>query len=241
MSRPLFVAAFAAISLAVASGASAQQFGYFGSNGPAFWGELDPSWEACGTGEIQSPVDFSRAMPPKKRGRPLAIEYGTTTGEIFNNGHTIEIETDGENTLTIDGVEYALVQFHFHLASEHRVRGRGYDMELHLVHKAADGSNAVIGVFLTRGISSGALTPIFANLPDDLNVKHPLTEPFDPSTFLPAEQARFQYVGSLTTPPCTEGVHWIVMSAPVTVSDEDIAQFAERIHFNARFTQRTVK
>ena len=77
----------------------------------------------------------------------------------------------GDNTLTLGGVVYKLVQFHFHTASEHRVKGRGFDMELHLVHQSADGANAVIGVFLKRGPSSGALAPIFANLPDDLNVQ----------------------------------------------------------------------
>jgi carbonic anhydrase len=130
------------------------------------------------------------------------------------------------------------VQFHFHTASEHRVNGRGFDMELHLVHTTADGSNAVIGVFLKRGRSSRALAPIFESLPDDVNVHHPLDSPFDPASFLPRSRAHYRYVGSLTTPPCTEGVQWVVMSEPVTVSDEDMAQFAERIHFNARPVQR---
>jgi carbonic anhydrase len=121
------------------------------------------------------------------------------------------------------------------------VKGRGFDMELHLVHQSDDGSNAVIGVFLKRGPSSGALAPIFASLPDDLNVKHELDTPFNPARFLPSSRTHYRYVGSLTTPPCTEGVPWIVMTEPVTVSDEDIAQFAERIHFNARFTQRRLR
>jgi carbonic anhydrase len=150
------------------------------------------------------------------------------------------VETEGDNTLVLDGVVYDLVQFHFHTASEHRVRGRGYDMELHLVHTSDAGTNAVIGVFLRRASSSGALAPIFAELPDDLNVKHPLSAPFDPAAFLPRSTGHYRYVGSLTTPPCTEGVKWIVMKDPVTVSDEDMAQFAERIHFNARLVQRRV-
>jgi carbonic anhydrase len=114
-------------------------------------------------------------------------------------------------------------------------------MEMHLVHQALDGSNAVIGVFLKRGTSSGALGPIFANLPDDINVHHPLDAPFNPITFLPRSRAHYRYVGSLTTPPCTEGVQWVVMREPVTISDEDMAQFAERIHFNARFVQRQLR
>ncbi len=230
------VAGIAAATAVVA----AQSFGYFGPTGPTHWSELNPAWSACGNGRIQSPVDF-RPPYPLQSGK-LPIEYSDTTGEIINNGHTIEVETEGaHNTLTLNGVEYELVQFHFHSVSEHRVEARGFDMELHLVHASHDGSNAVIGVFLKRGPSSGSLAPIFHNLPDDVNVKHPLDTPFNPRNFLPKSDARFRYVGSLTTPPCTEGVQWIVMTEPVTVSDEDMAQFNERIHFNARPVQRQVR
>jgi carbonic anhydrase len=224
------------LALLASTSARAQSFGYFGALGPAFWSQLSPDWGTCNGGEIQSPVDLGH----QRTWRELAIDYGTTTGEIFNNGHTIEIETEGDNRLVLDGVTYDLAQFHFHTGSEHRVLGRGYDMELHLVHKSASGTNAVIGVFLKRGTSSGALAPIFAALPDSLNVKEPLAAPFNPATFLPSSPAHYRYVGSLTTPPCTEGVRWIVLQDPVTVSDEDIAQFAERIHFNARLVQRRV-
>ena len=224
--------------LAMSGEATAQTFGYLGDIGPTHWADLNPAWTTCGTGEMQSPVDFTK-LKPHPSPQSLSIDYDpNTTGEIFNNGHTIEIETEGQNTLTLDGVVYDLVQFHFHTASEHRVDSRGYDMEMHLVHAAADGTNAVLGVFLKRGVTSGSLTPIFESFPDDINVHHPLESAFDPTTFLPAGRANFRYVGSLTTPPCTEGVQWVVMSEPVTVSDEDIAQFAERIHFNARLVQR---
>ena len=239
--RYLTMCALAAITFVAPTGVSAQTFGYFGDIGPAFWGALSPEWTACGTGEIQSPVDLAKA-PQQPRWQKIEIAYdAVTTGEIFNNGHTIEVETEGANTLTLGGVAYELVQFHFHTPSEHRVEGRGFDMELHLVHRAEDGTNAVIGVFLRRGRTSGALAPIFESLPDDLNVHHPLEAPFNPAAFLPDSERQYRYVGSLTTPPCTEGVQWIVMSEPVTVSDEHMAQFAERIHFNARPVQRRIR
>jgi carbonic anhydrase len=234
------VALVAAI-LATPCTVAAQTFGYFGDIGPAFWGGLSPDWTACGAGTMQSPVDFMRLVPHRSPWRKISLNYDPhTTGEIFNNGHTIEVETEGKNTLTLDDIPYKLSQFHFHTASEHRVDGRGYDMELHLVHTAADGSNAVIGVFLTRGRSSGPLAPIFANLPNDVGVHHPIDTPFDPAAFLTRLRDHYHYVGSLTTPPCTEHVQWIVMREPMTISDEDIAQFAERIHFNARPVQRRV-
>lgn len=219
--------------------ASAQEFGYRGEIGPDYWETLNPDWAACGSGEIQSPVDLrSQRTYPR-----LDASYSESTGRIFNNGHTVEVEVDsGANTLILDGVAYELAQFHFHTGSEHRVDSRGYDMELHLVHKSAAGTNAVVGVFLRRGSDSGDLAPVFAALPDieAENVKYELDDAFNPTDFLPASKAHYRYVGSLTTPPCTEGVQWVVMKEPVTVSDEDIAQFAAQVTFNARNTQRVL-
>ena len=227
------------MTLAVASAAAQTEFQYFGTNGPAFWSQLDPDWTACSQGHEQSPVDFGKIFSlTELRRRPVPVDYERSEGQIFNNGHTIEIETEGHNVLSLGGVEYELEQFHFHGLSEHTFEGKGSDMELHLVHKSAAGVNAVVGVLLVRGATSGALTKIFAQLPDDLNVKHPLSAPFDPDKFLPANRGYYRYEGSLTTPPCTEGVHWIVLKDPMTVSTEDLAQFHERIHFNARPVQR---
>jgi carbonic anhydrase len=232
--------AIPALLVSSLSSAFAASFGYYGENGPDFWSELDPGYSACNSGSMQSPTDLGR-----QRAYPhLDFDYDSvTTGEIFNNGHTIEVETEGDNTLWLDGKAYELSQFHFHTASEHRVQGRGYDMEMHLVHTSQDGKNAVVGVFLKRGDSSGALAPIFESLPPiggELNVKYELEDSFDPAAFLPASDKHYRYLGSLTTPPCTEGVEWVVMLEPITVLDEDMAQFAARISFNARYTQREV-
>jgi carbonic anhydrase len=223
--------------------ANAQEFGYFGDTGPAFWGGLSPDWTACGTGQIQSPVNFGPLTLLTKASHHLPVSYGYTMGEIFNNGHTIEVETEGNNVLTLGGVEYELVQFHFHTPSEHRFLGFGFDMEMHLVHKSAAGDNAVLGVYLKRGPTSGPLAVVFENLPavdEPLNTKTPLP-PFDLRTFLPRSRTNYRYVGSLTTPACTEGVRWVVLQDVLTVSDEDLAQFARRIAFNARPVQRSLQ
>jgi carbonic anhydrase len=214
-----------------------QTFEYFGDHGPSFWGQLSPEWAVCSTGEIQSPVNFG----PARRFQKLPIHYTESTGEIFNNGHTVEVEVDHGNILTLQGIDYELHQFHFHVPSEHKLNGRGFDMELHLVHKSEDGATAVIGIFLKRGRSSGEMASIFQELPDDIDVHHPLSESFHPAEFLPKSRSHYRYLGSLTTPPCSEGVQWILLKDAVTVSDEDIAQFAERIHFNARLVQRKIK
>jgi carbonic anhydrase len=220
--------------------ASAGTFAYFGDNGPAFWGSLDPAWGACANGRIQSPVDLSRDLIESRSQEKLNIEYGPTTGEIFNNGHTIEVETEGDNVLTFGGTAYALSQFHFHGPSEHTIEGRGRDMELHLVHTSAAGTNAVVAVLLNRGEESGALSQIFEQLPDDLNVPHVVEGSFNPAHFLPRNRTHVRFRGSLTTPPCSEGVHWFVLTRSMTLSSEDMAQFHERIHFNARPVQRSL-
>lgn len=233
---PMFFALIAALAPA---GVCAQEFGYSGDNGPAFWDLLDPEWVSCGQGAQQSPVDLPRTA--RVREWNLQTDYRMSTGAIFNNGHTIEVEVDGDNLLNLAGIDYRLTQFHFHTGSEYRVDGRGYDMELHMVHKSTSGKVAVVGVFLQRGSSSAALAPIFANLPAldaPLNQHEELPDAFNPINFLPRSSAFYNYAGSLTTPPCTEGVSWIVMAEPLTVSDEDIAQFAKRIPFNARYVQR---
>jgi carbonic anhydrase len=233
------VALVGALALLLGGAASAQEFAYSGELGPSHWAELDPAWTTCGTGEEQSPIDLRRGPGRRQRLGRLPVEYGPSAGEIFNNGHTIEVETEGENVLELDHVRYELVQFHFHTPSEHRVEGRGYDMELHLVHRSAQGGLAVVSVFLSRGATSGALAPIFESLPDDVGVHHPLDEEFDPGTFLPRSRVSTRYAGSLTTPPCSEGVRWIVLAEPVTISDEHMALFAERVVFNARPVQRS--
>jgi carbonic anhydrase len=231
--------AFVALALTIPVVTGAQEFGYRGEIGPDHWSSLNPSWAACGSGESQSPVNLG----PQRIYRHVNVSYGPSTGRIFNNGHTVEVEIDsGDNILELDGITYELVQFHCHIGSEHRVDGRGYDMELHLVHKSASGANAVIGVFLRRGKDSGALAPILELLPDIVteNVKYEIEGTFDPSDFLPESTAHYRYLGSLTTPPCSEGVKWVVMTNPKRVSDEDIAQFAAQVSYNARLTQRRV-
>jgi carbonic anhydrase len=228
--------------LAQPTQAASHEFGYLGATGPSFWGGLDPAWGACASGPSQSPVDLGgNLVRSRSHDNKLGFHYGSaTTGEIFNNGHTIEIETEGENVLTIDGVAYSLTQFHFHVPSEHTIDGDGHDMELHLVHTSATGANAVVAVFLDRGALSGALSPIFDHLPDDINVHHELDAAFDVRAFLPDIVPNTRYIGSLTTPPCTEGVRWVVLLNPATVSTEHLAEFHERIHFNARPVQRSL-
>lgn len=228
------------VFMLAAAEASAQSFEYFGELGPAHWGSLSPAWAACSTGREQSPVALTGPVA-SPRYRRLNVEYGETHGLIFNNGHTVEVETEGHNALVFDGEYFELIQFHFHTPSEHREGARSYEMELHLVHRSHSGRLAVIGVFLERGANSGSLAPIFDALPPDIGVRHELPGAFNPKHFLPSVLAHHRYAGSLTTPPCSEGVNWFVLENPVTVSDEHMARFAQLVPFNARPVQRRIR
>jgi carbonic anhydrase len=236
--RLIRVVCVATVVLVSGSAASAQSFTYFGDAGPDHWGELAPAWATCSTGQTQSPVDFGPLALVSTRHRELTLHYGETRGLIFNNGHTVEVETEGENDLEVDGQIYRLVQFHFHNPSEHRFAGRGADMELHLVHRSATGALAVVGVLLNRGGSTGALSAVFDHLPHAVGEEEELEQTFNPRTFLPASLVNYRYAGSLTTPPCSEGVRWMVLASPVTVSDEHMARFAAQVNFNARPVRR---
>lgn len=244
-SRSILVLALATVlgpgSIAGATAVREPDFAYTGSAGPAHWSELDPQWAACGAGSKQSPVNFAHPGSDSSAAE-LTLHRRATRGDILNDGHTVEVLTAGRNTLRIGGTIYRLAQFHFHVLSEHRLRGRGYDAELHLVHKSAKGGIAVLAVLLQRGKSSGALAPVLRNLPDDVEVPHRLAQRIRPYRFLPADTTHLDYVGSLTTPPCTEGVHWVVLTHPVPVADVDLAALTERIGTtNARPVQRTLR
>jgi carbonic anhydrase len=219
----------------------ALSFEYAGPLGPRHWGQIAPEWRLCGTGREQSPIDFGPFTLAGRRYGTLAASYGASQGDIVNNGHTIQVNVKGGNVLVLGQARYELAQFHFHTPSEHTFGGRGYDMELHLVHATPQGNLAVVGVFLQRGTSSGALDSIFEHLPAKVDVREPLRELFDPGAFLPRNKTHYRYAGSLTTPACSEGVQWIVMATPMTVSDEHMAEFAERIPFNARPVQRVFR
>jgi carbonic anhydrase len=219
---------------------------YEGAEGPAAWGALSARFAACGEGRAQSPVDIAdtrtgtEALAVKTRLLPgaLRIAHHEHVADGINNGHTIQINYEGADTLTIGTDTYSLVQYHFHNQSEHTVKGRHYPMEMHLVHKAESGRLAVIGVFIEEGAHNAAFDPIWANLPDRKGVEtHYPHVSVDVDRLLPANRASYRYDGSLTTPPCSEGVRWIVMTTPIQLSAAQIKAFTAIVHDNNRPTQ----
>ncbi len=219
---------------------------YEGAEGPATWGTLSPKFAACGEGTSQSPVDIADTVAGTE---PLELKTNLLPGALkiahhehvadgINNGHTIQINYEGGDTLTIGNDSYTLVQYHFHNQSEHTVKGRHFPMEMHLVHKAASGKLAVIGVFIEEGAHNAAFDPIWNNLPKQKGVEtHYPSVNVDVDQLLPANRASYRYDGSLTTPPCSEGVRWIVMTTPIQLSADQIKAFTAIIHDNNRPTQ----
>jgi carbonic anhydrase len=207
---------------------------YEGATGPQHWGDLSPCYSACSAGLSQSPVDLGALEPSRLRAG--LFHYGPTAIVLFNNGHTIEADYPLPAAYLVDGARFDLVQFHFHHPSEHAWRGRHYAMELHLVHRTAAGLLGVVGVFLEERPSpdNPHLAVLWQNLPATKGVRTYLPVPFDAASLLPADHHGIRYIGSLTTPPCSEGVRWWVLDQAVPVSSDQVARFAALFHDNSR-------
>ncbi len=214
----------------------AVHWSYEGDTGPEHWGDLAPEFALCATGTEQSPVDIPAGAPLNPA--DISFHYQTVPLAILNNGHTIQVNTPTGGSMTVGGKTYELAQFHFHLPSEHELNGASKNMELHLVHKAADGELAVVGVFLGAGAENAALAPVFNNLPKEEQDATPVEGvSVDVGALLPAEHTFYRYDGSLTTPPCTQGVKWHVLSTPVEISQAQIDAFKAIFSDDARPVQ----
>jgi carbonic anhydrase len=206
---------------------------YEGETGPDHWGDLDPDYAECSAGEAQSPIDI--ASPTAQDLVDVTISYQPVSPlKIVNNGHTIQVTIDPGSTAEIDGVAFELKQFHFHTPSEHSTAGEHQAMELHFVHKTSDDQTAVLGVFLKEGEGGEAFEPIFAHLPADEGPEQTVEATVNPVDLLPTVRTTYRYGGSLTTPPCTEGVHWLLFTEPVEISPEQVEAFRAIIATNNR-------
>lgn len=205
---------------------------YEGEGGPENWAKLDPKNKLCAVGERQSPIDIRDGIRVDLE--PIKFDYRPAHFRIVDNGHTVQVALSG-SSITLTGKTYELVQFHFHKPSEERVNGRRFDMVAHLVHKADDGQLAVVAVLLERGTENATIQTLWNNLPleSGLTVVPPEAS-IDLSVFLPTNRNYYTYMGSLTTPPCSEGVLWLVLKPTVQVSPEQIDIFGRLYRNNAR-------
>jgi carbonic anhydrase len=205
---------------------------YEGSQGPEYWGDLDPAFVTCKLGRRQSPINIMNTMGNLSLG-PLIIKYQKCDVGVINNGHTIQANYEKGSTLVYGGRTYELAQFHFHSPSEHLVRATQYDMEAHLVHKDPSGRIAVIGVLMTEGMEHPTIADLWRLTPASEG-KSDRTVVVNANDLLPVDGHFYAYDGSLTTPPCSEDVSWILMKEPIEVSREQIETFVATIGRNAR-------
>ena len=218
---------------------------YGGEHGPASWGELCPEFAACKSGHAQSPIDLTGvpeigapALITNYVPAALQIVHHEHVADIVNNGHSVQVDYPESAELAVGDRRYKLLQFHFHSPSEHSVNGRSYPLEMHLVHKADDGKLAVIGVLFEEGPENEILAPLFDHLPTERGVRYHYDHvKVDVDALLPANRTAYRYEGSLTTPPCSEGVAWFVLANTMSLSPRQIEEFRAVMHGNNRPTQ----
>jgi carbonic anhydrase len=231
---PLAAACAATATLAVA-GDGDHHWDYGSAHGPNHWGELSAEYAACGVGLHQSPIDIHSAETIADGATSaLAVDWTAFTPEVVDNGHSLQVGAHGAGgTVTLDGVRYDLLQYHFHHLSEHEIDGARAPMEVHLVHRAANGHLLVLGAMIEEGPENPALDAAL-RLAGAKGRMHAGAAPVAPAALIPADHHGYRYEGSLTTPPCSEIVTWHVFAEPVTASAAQIERFAARYPANAR-------
>ncbi|MBR0829221.1 carbonic anhydrase family protein [Bradyrhizobium manausense] len=240
MNRRDALKAFAALALCPlckpAFAAEGAHWSYEGGNGPTKWGDLDAANKACSIGAQQSPIDIDH--PIKSQLPTLKLSWPKSADTIVNNGHTIQLNFAEGGSLMLGDVKYKLLQVHFHRPSEHTIAGKNFPMEAHFVHRADSGGLAVVGVLMAEGKPNAAFSQIVKSMPVKEGPAVKADAGFNPSALLPQKLGYYRYTGSLTTPPCSEIVEWLVLADPISVAATDVAAFAKLYPMNARPVQK---
>ena len=228
----------AALFLTMSSFAAAQtaaNWNYFGKNGPLGWGKLDRSFAACSQGHEQSPIDIRGAHLDKAL-KPIEFHYIGGPVTLENTGNTVVVHVDPGSYIIAGGVRYNLVEFDFRHPGEETVKGRFSDMSVHLIHKSADGKIAIVAVRLLedQNAPNALLATLWEHLPMAKGKTKKITDMINAGGLLPADHGYWTYTGSLTTPPCTEGVQWFVLEQQVTLSRDQLRAFATLYKSNTR-------
>jgi carbonic anhydrase len=208
---------------------------YDGENGPSHWGDLSPDFSTCKSGLVQSPINIKSSLASDVV--PITFEYSPSKLKIIDNGHTVQVNYQPGSFMMVGEKRYELKQFHFHHPSEEQINGRSYALVAHLVHADDSGRLAVVAVLFTEGQSNPLIKNIFSYLPKSKENEETADVTFNVADILPRSQRYLTFPGSLTTPPCTEGVTWFVLETPTTLSSSELAVFARLYPHNARPVQ----
>ena len=219
-----------------APGHAASHWTYNGPAGPQTWGGMKPEFTLCGNGQRQSPIDIRGGLAVDLD--PVKFDYQSARFGVIDNGHTVQANIAPGSAIEIGGKRFDLVQLHFHRPSEERIDGRQFEMSLHLVHKDDQGRLAVVAVLMDKGQAQPAVQKVWNSLPLEKGEERAARTPLELAELLPTDRRYYTYMGSLTTPPCSEGVQWVVMRQPVTMSPEQIELFARMYPMNARPVQQ---
>jgi carbonic anhydrase len=221
---------------ALAHAAHDIHWAYNGEGGPGHWAELKPEFATCAKGQRQSPIDIRGGLRVDLEA--IKFDYRPVGFGVIDNGHTIQANLQPGNAIEVAGRRYDLAQFHFHRPSEERINGRQFEMVVHLVHKDPEGRLAVVAVLIESGRSHPVIQAVWNSLPLERNDELASPIALDLNQLLPEDRRYFTYMGSLTTPPCSEGVLWMVLKQPATLSPEQIGLFARLYPMNARPIQQ---
>jgi carbonic anhydrase len=208
---------------------------YSGTRGPAHWGELSEEFEACSDGRNQSPIDIVNSIEANLG--PIGLAYGGSTTAVVNNGHTLQVDVGPGNGLEVEGEAFELIQLHLHSPSEHRIQGKSFPLEAHYVHRNDRDELAVLAVLFREGPEDSGLATIGANAPRQAGGSEPLDVAVAELEIVPANRSYYRYSGSLTTPPCTEGVLWLVLVETTTLARAQVEGFVKLIGEDARGVQ----
>ncbi|MBD3823425.1 MAG: carbonic anhydrase family protein [Epsilonproteobacteria bacterium] len=207
-------------------------WGYTGHEGPEHWGDLAEAYSMCKMGKSQSPINITKEVSVSTKDLD-AIKFGYTTGsvDVINNGHTIQVNIANGSSITVDGKTYALKQFHFHTPSENNIEGKSFPLEAHFVHAAEDGSLAVVGLMFEEGKENEVLKSVWEKMPHKADGKAPLALSAETlNKLLPTAKDYYLFNGSLTTPPCSEGVKWMVLKNYSHISKAQVEEFLHVMH-----------
>ena len=207
------------------------EWSYRGANGPEHWGDLSKDYHLAKDGKQQSPINL--VSPILEATPKLSFDYKPAKINVVYNGHTVE-EMEEDGCVSIRGHKFLLKQFHFHAPSEHTVDGKHFAMEMHLVHKDEAGRIAVVGVLIKQGKRNSAFESLWGYLPTKVNKTVKNEMQVNAQEMLPRSHGYYHYLGSLTTPPCTQNVQWYVLEEPIELSKEQIAKFTSIINHNNR-------